>query len=203
MKPPRTLTLPQPRRRQLLLATAALGLAACSRQDEPAASAAASGPLSDEQALSLAATGHGFPIGAVMAAHMVHVFFDTTCPHCAHLWQAAQPLLGKLKMVWMPVGLLRPQSGPQGATILAAADPVAAMNENESSVLAHGGGITAATTPDAGALAHVQANGDILRRLGAQSVPVLLARHAQTGRAVRQEGALDTAGLAAFVGLAA
>ena len=79
-------------------------------------------------------------MGPVMAANTVYVFFDTTCPHCAELWNASQPLLGKLKMVWMPIGLLRPSSLPQGATILAGADPGKGMTQNVARALARGRG---------------------------------------------------------------
>jgi thiol:disulfide interchange protein DsbG len=176
----------------------ALALSACSEKD----AAPAAPPVNDaDEALRLVRGGSGFTVGAVMAANTVYVFFDTTCPHCAHLWQASQPLLGKLKMVWMPLGLLRPQSGPQGAAILGAADPVAAMNENEASVLAGGGGIAAKASPDEAVLAKVKANTDLFRRMGVESVPLILFRHAVTGKADKHEGSLTTAELAAAVGV--
>ncbi|MBX3607421.1 MAG: thioredoxin fold domain-containing protein [Piscinibacter sp.] len=192
-------------RRHLLLslaAASAAALAACSKNDAAAPAAAAPAaprPTSPAEAYALAATGHGFTVGALMAANTVYVFFDTTCPHCAELWKASQPLLNRLKFVWMPVGLLRPQSGPQGATILGAPDPVAAMNENEASVLARGGGITANPTDEV--LAKVKANTDIFNRLGADSVPLILYRNAATGLHGQRAGAVDTAGLAALVGI--
>ena len=123
------------------LATLVLApLAACSKNDEAAPPAAPARKMSGIEAYAIAGKGSGFTMGPVMAANTVYVFFDTTCPHCAELWNASQPLLGKLKMVWMPIGLLRPSSLPQGATILSAADPAKAMTENETSVLARGGG---------------------------------------------------------------
>ena len=130
------------RRRPLVLSLAALALAplaACSKKEDEAEPPRAARKPSGIEAYAIAQRGHGFTVGAVMAANTVYVFFDTTCPHCAELWTASQPLLNRLKMVWMPIGLLRPQSGPQGATILAAPDPAKAMTENETSVLARGG----------------------------------------------------------------
>mgnify|MGYP002361561983 CR=1 FL=1 len=140
-------------------------------------------------------------MGPVMAANTVYVFFDTTCPHCAELWNASQPLLGKLKMVWMPLGLLRPQSLPQGATILGAANPVAAMNENETSVLNRGGGITASTSLSDEVLAKVKANTAIFSKLGADSVPLVVFRNAKSGEYGQFSGAMETAQLAATIGL--
>jgi hypothetical protein len=83
------------------LATLVLApLAACSKNDEAAPAAAAPArKLSGIEAYAIASKGSGFTMGPVMAANTVYVFFDTTCPHCAELWNASQPLLGKLKMV--------------------------------------------------------------------------------------------------------
>ena len=177
-------------------------LAACSKTEEaPPPSAAPATPLTPREAYELAQTGHGFTIGVTMAANPVYVFFDTTCPHCAELWNASQPLLGKVKMVWMPIGLLRPQSGPQGATILSADDPSAAMTENEASVLQRGGGITVAGSLSDEVLAKVKANTEIFRKLGADSVPLVVYRNARTGTLGQRAGATDTAGLAALLGV--
>ena len=88
--------------------------------------------VSAEEAYKLATGGQGFTVGPMMAANTVYVFFDTTCPHCAHLWESSAPLRNKIKMVWMPVGFLRPISAKQGATILSAADPMAAMTLNRT-----------------------------------------------------------------------
>ncbi len=186
-------------RRHLLLGLAA-ALAACSKQADPPAAAPAAARPSPAQAYALAAGGHGFSVGPPMAANPVHVLFDTTCPHCAELWKASQPLLNRLKFVWMPVALLRPQSGPQGATILAAPDPVAAMNENEAKVLDRSGGISASASLPDEVLAKVKANTEIFRQLGADSVPLIVYRHAN-GSHGQHAGALDSAGLAALLGL--
>jgi thiol:disulfide interchange protein DsbG len=186
---------------QLSAGAAMFALAGCSKNSDGPAPAAEAKVADADEALRLAQGGKGFTVGSMMAANTVYVFFDTTCPHCAHLWQASQPLLGKLKMVWMPLGLLRPQSGPQGAAILGAADPVAAMNENESSVAKGGGGIAASASPDAAVLAKVKANTELFQRMGAESVPLVLFRNAKTGSAGRNEGAMSTAELAAAVGV--
>lgn len=188
--------------RRHLLCLAAL-LAACSKNDAaaPAAAAPAGKPATAADAYALAATGHGFTVGSMMAANTVYVFFDTTCPHCAELWKSSQPLLNRLKIVWMPLGLLRPQSGPQGATILMAKDPVAAMNENEVSVLARGGGITASPNIPDEVMAKVKANTEIFNQLGANSVPLIVYRNARSGQAGQHAGAVDTNGLAQLVGL--
>ena len=192
------------RRRPLVLSLAALALAplaACSKKEDEAEPPRAARKPSGIEAYAIAQRGHGFTIGAVMAANTVYVFFDTTCPHCAQLWTASQPLLNRLKMVWMPIGLLRPQSGPQGATILAAPDPAKAMTENETSVLARGGGISVASSLPDEVVAKVKANTELFRQLDADSVPLIVYRNAQTGQHGMHAGALDTAALASLAGI--
>lgn len=190
-------------RRLALTLAAALALAACS--DKPAeptsATAATPAPANTADAYALAAKGHGFNVGSMMAANTIYVYFDTTCPHCAHLWQNSQPLLGQVKMVWMPVGLLRPQSLPQGATILASPDPAAAMSTHEASVLAQGPGITPAKDIPETVLAQVRENTDILNKLGSTSVPLVVYRNGKTGEHGQTSGALDADHLKALVGL--
>ncbi len=192
-------------RRPLVLALGALALAplaACSKKEEEAGAPAASVPKPNGiEAYAIAQRGHGFTVGAVMAANTVYVFFDTTCPHCAELWSASQPLLNRLKMVWMPIGLLRPQSGPQGATILAAPDPSKAMTENETSVMARGGGISVPPSLPDDIVKKVEENTSLFRQLQAESVPLIIYRNAQNGQHGMQAGTLDTAGLATLVGV--
>lgn len=191
-------------RRPLILGLAALPLvplAACSKNEESPAAEAPARRVSNIEAYAIAQRGSGFTVGAVMAANTVYVFFDTTCPHCAELWNASQPLLTKLKIVWMPLGLLRAQSGPQGATILAAADPVKAMAENEASVLARGGGISVPSNLPDEVLQKVKANTELFRQLGAESVPLIVYRNAQTGQHGMHAGSLDTATLASLAGV--
>jgi thiol:disulfide interchange protein DsbG len=107
----------------------------------------------------------------------------------------------QLKFVWLPVRLLGEASQTQGAGILAAKDPVAAMDEHETAVLANqksdmpGGGDAQKDI--------VKKNTDLFNRFGFQSVPSIVAQNAQTGALVTHEGALPTADLAAFLGLQA
>ena len=155
-----------------------------------------------EKAYKLAATGTGFATGPMMAANTVYVFFDTTCPHCAHLWKNLLPLQSKVKVVWLPTGFLRPISAKQGTTILMAPNPAAAMNENEDKLMAHQGGITVAPTLNDEVMAKVKANTVILGdKLGADSVPLVLFRNARTGAYAAHAGAAETAQLSAMFGL--
>ncbi|MDB5812738.1 MAG: thiol:disulfide interchange protein, partial [Betaproteobacteria bacterium] len=77
-----------------------------------------------------------------MSANPVYVLFDPQCPHCGHLWEASQPLLGKAKFVWIPVSIVSSKSLRQGAALLAASDPAQAMTAHEKSILAGAGGMS-------------------------------------------------------------
>lgn len=176
-------------------------LIACKEAPSPAtpggATRSAAQPISVE---AIAADAKGFTVGSEMAVRRVFVFFDPQCPHCAALWQAAKPLKSQARFIWIPVGLLNAASTEQGATLLAAPDPVAAMDQHEASLLAKQGGITARTGVDA-QKTQVASNTALMTRYGLGSVPVVISKHAVTGELVVKEGSMPTAMLAATLGL--
>lgn len=149
---------------------------------------------------AIAAEAKGFTVGSTLSTRTVYVFFDAQCPHCAALWNAAKPLKSEAKFVWIPVGILNSSSTTQGATLLAAADPVAAMDEHETSLLAKRGGINPGSDIDMQKAA-VAKNTALMKRFGFGSIPTIVGTHAQTGALVTQEGALRTPALAALLGL--
>jgi thiol:disulfide interchange protein DsbG len=199
------------RRDALLLGLTTLTLAACSK-NEPAAAAPAATPTAApatpraaapgaQTLYAQASKGSGFTVGQLMAVDPVFVFFDPQCPHCAELWKASQPLLSKLRMVWMPVGFLRGVSEPQGAAILSSKEPAVTMAQHEALLESRQGGLTVAgTIPDA-ELAKVKANTELLNRLGADSVPFILYRNRRTGEYGTHAGAVPTEQLAEMAGL--
>ena len=190
-------------RRHFLPSMAALAamatLTACSREaDAPAAAA----PIDRSQALQvLAAEGKGFTVGAMMAANTVYVMFDPQCPHCAALWEASQPLLRQARFVWLPVALLNAKSLPQGAALLAAANPAESMSAHEKSLNAGQGGISASANIPDEIKAAIEHNTALLTRLGGESVPFIVARDPQGAGARTVAGSMPTAQLASFIGL--
>ncbi len=187
-----------------LFALLAVGLAACSKPDTPAAPAAqvaAAKPAQPYEAV--AAQGKGFTVGALMAANTVYVLFDPQCPHCGHLWEAALPLHSKAKFVWIPVAIMNSKSAPQGAALLTASNPTEAMSAHEKSILAGSGGTSASASIAPDIEQAIKANTVLFNSLGADSVPFILAKSARTGQVVTRGGALATAALADFLGLAA
>jgi thiol:disulfide interchange protein DsbG len=181
-----------------LIAALAIGLTGCSPQGSTDKSTAAK-PARPYEAV--AAQGKGFTVGAMMSANTVYVLFDPQCPHCGHLWEASVPLHGKVKFVWMPVSFINAKSAPQGAALLAAANPVALMAEHEKSILAGAGGIPASSSIPSEIEAAIKQNTELLNSLGADSVPYVVARNMRTGQVVTNAGALDTAALAEFLGI--
>ena len=180
-----------------ILLAASLTLAGCREAPDSGAVAKSVAAVS---LAAIAVEAKGFDVGPKVSARTVYVFFDTQCPHCGALWEAAKPLKSQARFVWIPVGILNPSSTLQGATLLAAQDPVSAMNDHETSLQARQGGINAASSIDS-QKALVAKNTQLFNRLGFASVPAIVGMNARTGAVITQEGAMSTAALAALLGL--
>lgn len=185
-----------------LLATSALGLMACSKEDAASGQPAAAAPIDPAQAYdTVSREAKGFTAGAMMSAHTVYVLFDPQCPHCSHLWESSLPLQTKVKFVWAPVAIIGPKSLPQGAALMQAANPVETMTAHEKSLLAGQGGMSASASIPAEIEATIKANTGLLDRLGADSVPFIVARHAGSGQVITRAGSMDTASLSSWLGM--
>ena len=185
-----------------LLATSALGLMACSKEDAASGQPAAAAPIDPAQAYdTVSREAKGFTAGAMMSAHTVYVLFDPQCPHCSHLWESSLPLQTKVKFVWAPVAIIGPKSLPQGAALMQAANPVETMTAHEKTLLAGQGGMSASASIPAEIEATIKANTGLLDRLGADSVPFIVARHAGSGQVITRAGSMDTAGLSSWLGM--
>jgi len=180
-------------------------LAGCSKDvekpDATSATAAATGAAPARQSYEEASRGTGFTVGQPMAARSVLVFFDPQCPHCATLWLASKPLHDRIRMVWMPVAFIRPVSGPQGALLLAASDPVKLMDQHESLLAGGAGGLAVSGAADGVLLDKIRANTALWTRLDGKSVPHLIYRAGAEGPYGTQSGGLPTAQLAQLLGL--
>ena len=198
MKTTRLLALP-------LSLALALGMAACSRDAGESASSPAAAPsrtIAPANAVDAVATrGKGFTAGSLMSGQVVYVLFDPQCHHCAHLWEASQPLMDRVRFVWMPVSLLGPKSLPQGAAILQAASPVEAMTAHEQSLLSGAGGTSASSSIPEDIEQAIRANTQLLNELNADAVPFIVTRHRQSGEAILQAGSLGTEALVRLIGL--
>ena len=186
-----------------MIAAMAFNLTGCSQQDAPTKPAAtvATATTAAQSYSDVATKTKGFTVGAMMSANTVYVLFDPQCPHCGHLWQQAEPLLKKVKFVWVPVSFINTKSLPQGAALLAAGNPAELMTAHETSILAGTGGIAASASIPADIETAIKANTQLLNSLGVESVPFIIARNAGTGQVVTNTGAMETAALAGFLGI--
>ena len=182
----------------LSISLAVLLLGGCSKQDTSAADTSGKREVTVQ---AVAAEAKGFTVGAMMSANTVYVFFDPQCPHCGHLWQASTPLLKKVKFVWIPVAWINASSLPQGAALLAAANPADLMTEHESSLLAGKGGIAASSSVSSAVEQSIKANTKLLNSMGAESVPFVVVKNAVTGQTISRSGALATSALAEMIGI--
>ena len=180
------------------LLTLGLLLSACSPQDAGNASAPAKREIS---VATVAAQAKGFAVGSLMSTNTVYVFFDTQCPHCGHLWEASRGLQGKVKFVWIPVGMINAISSAQAAALLTAVDPGALMGEHEASLLAGKGGISGSSSVPPDIEKAIKSNTQLLNSFGAEAVPFVVAKNLKTGQTVSRDGAMSTPVLAEFLGL--
>ena len=191
------------------LSATVLGISACSKSEDKAAATPAAGkasppPSTAPRTISLdivASEAKGFTVGPMMSAIVAYVFFDPQCPHCSHLWVASLPLQKKARFVWIPVGLINSTSAAQGATLLSAADPAKAMSEHETSMVANQGGIGTSSSVTEEAKQAVAANTALFNNLGLEGVPFTIVKNARTGAPVTRGGSMDTATLAALIGI--
>jgi len=192
-----------------LLTALTLAVAGCSKPAETAAPAATVAPTSSTAAPAMtgsaydtvASTGKGFTVGALMSAQPVYVLFEPQCPHCGHLWEASKELQGKVKFVWIPVAFNQGKSLAQAATLVSSATPLETMTEHEKSVLAGTGGISASSSVSPELEQAIKANTQLLTTLGQDSVPFVVAKNRHTGEVITHSGAMDTATLAKFLGV--
>ncbi len=176
-------------------------LAGCgeSKQEAPSAPVA-SVPAADVYD-TVAKKANGFTVGNMMAAKVVYVFFDTQCPHCAAFWNEVKPVLGQIRMVWIPVRLLQDISAQQGAMILSAGDPAAEMEKNEQSRNAGGKGLEPAGNIAKDQLDKVRANTDLMVSIGASAVPYLVYKSPVNGASASYEGGMGAEDLKKLLGI--
>lgn len=194
--------------RALLVASIPLALVACNQSNadtgRTAQAAAQQAYIPPLQAASLEAArkfAHGFDTGNLMSTRQVFVFFDPQCPHCGEFWKEAKALSQEARFTWVPVGVLNEFSTNQGLAILKSAKPVDTMNDHETKLAAHLGGMDApdaATDPKGKAI--IDQNTRLLESFGATGVPFIVGVNAQTGQVYTNAGGMPAAVLAQHLG---
>jgi thiol:disulfide interchange protein DsbG len=128
----------------------------------------------------------------MMATRVLYVFFDPQCPHCGRLWEATKPLLGQIRVVWIPVAFMTAKSAPQGAAILSAENPGNAMDAHEVLLSQNRGGMNASATPDPALLIKIKANTSLWQTLKGESVPFIVFKDPASGQSSSITGELET-----------
>ena len=120
------------------------------------------------------------------AERIVYELTDPNCPYCNQFWQTARPWVeaGDVQIRHVMVGILKADSVPKAATIVAADDPSAALERHEQNYAV--GGITAADDIPESARDKVTANNDLMSALGYFATPTILYRDANGEIAVKQ-----------------
>lgn len=113
--------------------------------------------------------------GKESAPRKIYVFSDPYCPYCKAFWKQARPWVdaGKVQIRTLLVGVIRPESGPLAAAILAAKDPAAAWHDLEAA--AGKPKATAGNKPGAPQFQMIQRNQELMEALGAQGTPAIYA----------------------------
>ena len=108
----------------------------------------------------------------------ITAFVDPNCIFCHKFYEEAKPLIeaGKLRVRYVVVAFLKPNSMPKAAAILGAADPAAAMAKNEKGfdAVTEEGGIAPAQNPAAATLSAVENNTKLLSESGEMATPTLI-----------------------------
>ena len=108
----------------------------------------------------------------------ITAFVDPNCIFCHKFYEEAKPLIeaGKLRVRYVVVAFLKPNSMPKAAAILGAADPAAAMAKNEKGfdTVTEEGGIAPAQNPAAATLSAVENNTRLLGESGEMATPTLI-----------------------------
>ncbi|HEU0196270.1 MAG TPA: thiol:disulfide interchange protein DsbG [Nevskiaceae bacterium] len=116
---------------------------------------------------------HWIREGDATAPRVIYTFVDTRCPWCQRFWQASQPWIRahKVQVRNVLVGVIKPDSLPEAAHILAAPDPLAAWVRNEANFARN---LTPTTGASPVAIAQVRANTALMTQLGFTGTPGII-----------------------------
>lgn len=114
--------------------------------------------------------------GKADAPRIVYTFTDANCPYCHLFWEAARPWVdaGKVQLRHLLVGVIKEDSPTKAAAILGAADPSAALLENE--VKFDQGGITPAKSVPEDVHKTLEENQLLMLSMGFRGTPGIVFR---------------------------
>ena len=133
----------------------------------------------------------GFKVGKTTdGGGPTYVFFDPQCNHCLDLWQQAKPLNGKYQLTWVPVNLLGEKSLALGVALLESKTPGKLMDSKLKGPKATPSAKAAEVTRE-----KVKANLALLKKLGFDSVPLVVRYDEKSKTFSADLGSMTTAGL--------
>ncbi|WP_372958453.1 thiol:disulfide interchange protein DsbG [Marinobacter sp.] len=108
---------------------------------------------------------------------VLYTFTDPNCPYCYRFREMADPWIqaGKVQLRHIMVGILKEDSAPKAATILAADDPEKALREHHENY--EDGGIEVDRSVVSQTYNDVMANGELMSSLGLQATPSTFYRN--------------------------
>lgn len=136
-------------------------------------------PAKARQTWAELASSHWVADGENTAPTTIYAFYDPNCPYCQAFREAASPWIqsGQVQLRHILVGVLTPSSLPKAATILGAANPHAAYMQN---VEQHKhGGIAVQESARIRGEPQVQANNQLMQKLGVPATPGIFYKDAK------------------------
>lgn len=132
----------------------------------------------------------GFEAGSSLSIRKIYIFFDPQCPHCAALWNETKKLSSHAKYIWIPVSIMNNNSLGQGAAILSAEDSVEFMDNHGKLLMQNRQGAPAMKKVPAELRDSIKRNTEVLKRLGANSVPYVVGINPLKNEVVKITGGL-------------
>lgn len=132
--------------------------------------------------------------GKADAPRVIYTFTDANCPYCHLFWEAARPWVdaGQVQLRHLLVGITKADSPAKAAAILGAADPSAALMENE--IKYDQGGITPAKSIPNDVQRILEDNQMLMLSMGFRGTPGIMVRDdeglIQKYNGMPQQGAL-------------
>ena len=136
-------------------------------------------PTKARQTWAELASSHWVADGDNSAPTTIYAFYDPNCPYCQAFREAATPWIqsGQVQLRHILVGVLTPSSLPKAATILGAVNPHTAYMQN---VAQHKhGGIAVQESARIRGEPQVQANNQLMQKLGVPATPGIFYKDAE------------------------
>lgn len=119
-----------------------------------------------------------FTQGSADAPYQITAMADPNCSACNYFYKVAKPAIdsGQLRVNWILVAFVQPDSEAKAISIMTSDDPAAAMEANESGFdpSTEEGGAKAATNITEEQKAALQKNMDFMRNAGLGSTPTVM-----------------------------